>query len=118
MNKYLLLFSAITLSFLLQAQPQIELQEVGSGFLRPVDITNMGDERLFITQQAGLIRILYPETGDVLPTPFLDITDRVNSSGNERGLLGLAFHPDYLNNGYFYVNYTGAGGHTRIRSSS
>lgn len=114
MNKYLLLFNAITLSFLLQAQPQIELQEVGSGFLRPVDITNMGDDRLFITQQAGLIRILFPETGTVLPAPFLDITDRVNSSGNERGLLGLAFHPDYLNNGYFYVNYTGAGGHTRV----
>lgn len=115
MKKYLpFLYFFLCSALLLQAQPQIELQEVGSGFFRPVDITNMGDERLFITQQAGLIRILLPESGTVLGTPFLDITDRVNSSGNERGLLGLAFHPDYLNNGYFYVNYTGAGGHTRI----
>jgi len=50
----------------------------------------------------------------VLSPPFLDIDSRINSGGNERGLLGLAFHPDYENNGYFYVNYTGLDGSTRI----
>src|SRR5690606_493895 len=46
--------------------------------------------------------------------PFLNISSRVNSGGNERGLLGLVFHPDYANNGWFYVNYTNLQGHTHI----
>ena len=45
---------------------------------------------------------------------FLDITDRVNSGANERGLLGMAFHPDYKNNGYLFVNYTGGNGQTVV----
>ena len=61
------------------------------------------DDRLFIIDQEGLIRIL--EGGDLDPTPFLDISDDV-LSGGERGLLGLAFHPDFAANGKFYVNYT------------
>ena len=64
------------------------------------------------SKSQGDIRIF--ENGQLLDTPFLDITDRVNAGSNEMGLLGLAFHPDYEQNGFFYVNYTGDGGNTRI----
>jgi len=87
---------------------------IASGLARPVDIQSAGDGsgRLFIIEKYGTIRIF--ENEQLLPIPFLDISDRVNDSGNEMGLLGLAFHPDYEQNGFFYVNYTGAGGNTFI----
>ena len=87
-------------------------QQITSGLVRPVDLQDDGSGRLFILEKSGRIRIL--ENGQLLPTPFLDIDDRVNDSSNEMGLLGLAFHPNYSQNGYFFVNYTGAGGHTFI----
>jgi glucose/arabinose dehydrogenase len=77
-----------------------------------VDLQPDGSGRLFVLEKAGRIRILLND--QLLPEPFLDITDRVNSSANEQGLLGLAFHPNYAQNGYFYVNYTGRGGNTFI----
>jgi glucose/arabinose dehydrogenase len=83
-----------------------------SGLSSPIDIQNAGDDRLFVVEQAGLIRII--RDGELLPKPLLDIRDRVNTNGSERGLLGLAFHPNYQNNGLFFVNYTGAGGATHI----
>lgn len=87
---------------------------VASGFNRPLDIQNAGDGsgRLFIVEQGGLIRILQNEA--LLEMPFLDISERVDDGGNEQGLLGLAFHPDFAGNGFFYVNYTEAGGDTVI----
>jgi glucose/arabinose dehydrogenase len=87
---------------------------IASGLQRPVDIqpANDGSGRLFIIEKQGDIRIY--ENGQLLDAPFLDITDRVNAGSNEMGLLGLAFHPDYDQNGFFYVNYTGDGGDTRI----
>ncbi len=87
---------------------------IASGLTRPVDVqpANDGSGRLFIIEKMGYIRTY--ENGNLLNEPFLDITDRVNAGGNEMGLLGLAFHPDYEQNGFFYVNYTGDGGHTRI----
>jgi glucose/arabinose dehydrogenase len=81
--------------------------------VKPVDIVHAGDDRLFVVEQRGTIQIL-DASGTLLTEPFLDIQSAVNSNGNERGLLGLAFHPNYANNGYFYLNYTGAGGQTRI----
>ncbi|HXV68287.1 MAG TPA: PQQ-dependent sugar dehydrogenase [Nitrospira sp.] len=71
----------------------------------PLFVTHAGDGsgRLFIVEQPGRIRVL--ERNVLLPTPFLDMTERV-LSGGERGLLGLAFHPDFRHNGRFYVNYT------------
>ncbi len=96
-----------------QAQPNIELVNYASGFTRPVDITHCGDNRMFIVEQRGVIWIL-DENGDKLPVPFLNIDPSVGSSGNEQGLLGLAFHPNYSNNGYFYVNYTKNNGDTRV----
>lgn len=69
------------------------------------DIAHAGDGRLFIVDQPGRIYIV-DEGGTRLTTPFLDISGPVDDSGNEKGLLGLVFHPDYASNGYFFVNYT------------
>jgi glucose/arabinose dehydrogenase len=78
---------------------------VVTGMSQPVGITHAGDDRLFINERNGIIRIL--DTGEVFPRPFLDIRDRVNIEGNiEQGLLSLAFHPNYNENGYLYVTYT------------
>ncbi|VAW33395.1 hypothetical protein MNBD_GAMMA01-1788 [hydrothermal vent metagenome] len=63
-----------------------------------------GSNRLFVISRNGVIRV-FDDQDNLLPTPFLDIQSKV-VSGGERGLLGLAFHPDYTNNGFFYVNYT------------
>jgi glucose/arabinose dehydrogenase len=111
------LFSLAVLTLLafdsILAQPSITLRNVASGFRQPVGVVNAGDARLFVVEKSGVIRII-DANGQVAPTAFLNIEGRVNSSAGERGLLGLAFHPDYAANGYFYVNYTGLDGHTRI----
>jgi len=70
-----------------------------------------GDARLFIVEQQGRIRIV--RNGQLLARPFLDIASRA-SSGGERGLLSVAFHPRYAQNGYLYVNYTDNNGDTRV----
>ncbi len=87
---------------------------VTDGFRRPVNlaIAADGSNRLFVIEQAGLIRVL--QDGVIQPTPFLDITDRVGSQRNEQGLLGVAFHPKFTENGYLYVNYTDRQGNTVI----
>lgn len=84
------------------------------GLTRPLDLQSAfdGSGRLFVIEKYGAIRIF--KDGQLLDQPFLNIDDRVNDERNEMGLLGLAFHPNYEQNGYFYVNYTGEGGHTRI----
>lgn len=87
---------------------------VVDGLTRPVDLQSAfdGSGRLFIIEKYGTIRIF--KDGQLYDQLFLNIDDRVNDESNEMGLLGLAFHPNYEQNGYFYVNYTGEGGHTRI----
>ena len=96
----------------------IQLQLVASGLARPVDLTTpRGDRsRLFIVEKTGYLRIVTVSNGvyTLLATPFLDIDALVGSSGNEQGLLGLAFHPNYASNGYFYVDYTNNVGDTVI----
>ncbi|WP_309641230.1 PQQ-dependent sugar dehydrogenase [Flavobacterium sp.] len=72
-----------------------------------------GDDRLFVVQQSGAIRIVNPD-GTLKPNNFLTLTTATISTGGERGLLGLAFHPNYATNGYFYVNYTNTAGNTVI----
>ncbi len=91
---------------------------VATGLARPVFVTSPpGDtERVFIVEQAGYIRLLKSGQGPADWTTFLDIDTLVGSGGNEQGLLGLAFHPDYENNGLFYVNYTNNLGDTVIAS--
>jgi glucose/arabinose dehydrogenase len=87
---------------------------VVSGLESPNDIqfVDDGTGRMFVLEQVGRIRIV--QNGQLSPTPFLDITDRVGSGGNEQGLLGLAFHPDFETTPYFYVNYTDKKGNTVI----
>lgn len=97
-------------------------ERVASGLARPVMVTHApGDtSRLFIVEQrsgsTGRIKILNLNTGSVNATPFLSVTGVSTSS--EQGLLGLAFHPNYASNGYFYVNYTASSGSTTIRRYS
>ena len=84
-----------------------------SGFDSPLDVTNAGDGsgRLFVVEQAGRIRLV--KGGALLERPFLDITGRI-ASGGERGLLGLAFHPDYPTEPRFFVDYTDRDGNTVV----
>jgi glucose/arabinose dehydrogenase len=85
---------------------------VAGGLDSPIDIQSAGDDRLFVVEQVGRIRIV--ESGVLQPEPFLDLSDRVGSKGNERGLLGLAFHPGFAENGTFFVNYTDISGDTVV----
>jgi glucose/arabinose dehydrogenase len=86
----------------------IELVPVASGLASPVFVGHAGDgsNRLFILEQAGVVKVLQP--GASTPTDFLDIRAQV-LSGGERGLLGLAFHPQYASNRRFFVYYTRVG---------
>lgn len=87
---------------------------VVTGLELPVDIQNAGDGsgRLFIVEKRGQILVLQNE--QLLPQPFLDIRSEVGSRGNEQGLLGLAFHPHYAQNGTFFVNYTDLSGNSVV----
>jgi glucose/arabinose dehydrogenase len=90
----------------------IELELKGSGFQSPVDIKNAGDDRLFIVEQSGKIKIL--NTDGTVPSPaFLDVSSLI-STGGERGLLSVAFPPDYVINGEFYIYYTAINGSSTI----
>lgn len=91
-----------------------QLVEVASGLTRPLYAAHAGDNsgRLFIVEQDGLIRIL--KDGQLNASPFLDVTHLVNRDGSEQGLLGLAFHPQFSENGQFFVNYTALDGDTVI----
>ncbi len=79
------------------------LEEFATGFTSPVEIAHANDSRLFVVQQNGLIKIVQPN-GTVNATNFLNLSSKIIFSG-ERGLLGLAFHPQYSTNGYFFVYY-------------
>ncbi|GGG42794.1 glucose dehydrogenase [Bizionia arctica] len=83
-----------------------------TGFSSPVSVKNAGDSRLFVVERGGLIKIVNSD-GSINSTPFLDIDARVQS-GSERGLLGLAFHPQYATNGFFFVNYIDNNGDTVV----
>jgi len=87
---------------------------VASGLEKPLALTHAGDGsgRLYVIEQPGRIRVIQDK--QLLDAAFLDIRERVEDGANEQGLLGLAFHPDYVKNGYFFVNYTGANGDTII----
>jgi glucose/arabinose dehydrogenase len=82
------------------------------GLIRPVDLQHAGDGRLFIVEQAGTVRVSID--GVLQQQPVLDIRQRVGSDGSEQGLLGLAFHPRFASNGFFYINYTDRDGDTVI----
>ena len=86
---------------------EIVFQKVVSGLVRPTSIVNAddGSDRLFVTQQSGLIRVI--EAGALTEEPFLDLSETVSCCG-ERGLLSVAFHPKFETNGRFFVSYTDA----------
>jgi glucose/arabinose dehydrogenase len=113
--KTLLSFGLLIVSFFVQAQT-IALQSFATGFSEPLEITHAGDSRLFVVQKGGLIRIVNAN-GSVNATPFLDLSTLV-STNSERGLLGLAFHPNYATNGFFFVNYSNTAGNTVIAKYS
>jgi glucose/arabinose dehydrogenase len=121
---FLLFFIPVTLILIVSRIPQTAGQEgasvylpilasppasiltvtpLGDGFEQVTSITHAGDARLFVVERAGRIKILHPD-GRI--TLFLDISDRVLWNRGEYGLFDAAFHPDYANNGFFYVSYT------------
>ncbi|MCA8970956.1 MAG: PQQ-dependent sugar dehydrogenase [Planctomycetes bacterium] len=108
---------ATTVASLLPSQTPLTAEVAATGFSSPIDVrVPRGDKtRLFVAQQNGLIRIA--DRGVVLPTPFLDLTSKTVQSG-ERGLLGLAFHPNYFQNGYFFVYYTDRSGNSVLERYS
>jgi len=90
----------------------IRLDPAARGLEAPVHLTAPpGDPRLFIVQQGGRIRVV--RGGVLLGTPYLDLSREV-SRGMEQGLLSMAFHPRFRENGFFFVNYTDRGGDTRV----
>lgn len=100
------------------AQTPLTTERVASGLERPIFVTHAPDDysRLFVIEKRGRIRII--KDGVLLATPFLDIDANVGggtSNNSEQGLLGLAFHPDFESNGYFYVDFTNNSGNTVVR---
>jgi len=79
----------------------LDAGDLGHGLARRYSVPDDGSGRMFIIEQDGRIRIV--ENGQMLDPPFLDIISKVDSLGNEQGLLGLAFHPGFNQNPYFYV---------------
>ena len=104
----LIVFSSVISAQTPNTPPKIRLQSYVSGLSSPLFLTNAkdGTKRNFILQQGGIIKVVQP--GSTTPTDFMNITTRI-LSGGERGLLGLAFHPQFATNGYFFVNYTRSG---------
>jgi glucose/arabinose dehydrogenase len=101
----------LTLSAILFAQGgalpfTIKTQTILSNLAAPILVTNAkdGSKRLFVVLKGGTIRVMNP--GDTTTSLFMDITTKIRSTGSEQGLLGLAFHPQFATNGYFFVNYT------------
>lgn len=95
------------------SQPVLGFTVVSSSVSQPVDVVaEPGSNRMFVVQQNGIIRIVDGTT--TIATPYLNIAYLINTSGSERGLLSLAFHPDYLTNGYLFVYYTNLAGDITI----
>ncbi len=102
------LFFLFPCAISLYAQFDLEQAFPNLTFVRPVDLQHPGDgsNKLFVIEQRGIVLGFENSMNASASFNFLDISNRVNDSGNEEGLLGLAFHPNYAANGFFYVNYT------------
>lgn len=112
----LFLLAAALSSVVLTAHAKPGVETVAKGFERPVWVGAPGDEkgRLWVMEQAGTIWIIDSKTGERQAEPFLDIVEQVRRKGNEEGLLGLAFAPDFEKSGRFYVNFVDKQQNTRI----
>ncbi|HYU58687.1 MAG TPA: PQQ-dependent sugar dehydrogenase [Actinomycetota bacterium] len=95
----------------------LALENLAGGLDGPLAVTGAGDGsgRLFVAEQTGRIRVI--RDGELLPDPFLDLSERVVVT-SEQGLLGLAFHPDYAENGRFFVYYSAPGSEQRVAEFS
>ncbi|MBA3647727.1 MAG: PQQ-dependent sugar dehydrogenase [Chitinophagales bacterium] len=117
MKKISLIVTLLFATAFLKAQtdhlPNLKLKTFSSGYNQPLGIENAGDDRLFIVERTGKIWVCN-SSGKKSDAPFLNISDLITTDGDEQGLLGLAFDPNYAANGYFYVNYTNKDGNTRI----
>ena len=118
MNR-IIVWISVTILFVCNSQltaQNLTLHRLNDDLNQPVFATFApnASNRLYVAEKEGAIRIVVRSTGNVLTNDFMTVPS-VQSSGNERGLLGLAFHPDFANNGYFYVNFTDvSGSDTRI----
>lgn len=92
------------------AQPSVSYSFLVNGLSAPVEVVNAGDGsgRLFIVEQSGAVKIYDAANGGLQAAPFMNISPRI-IYGGERGLLSIAFHPDYETNGYFYAYYNRSG---------
>lgn len=109
----LILFCCICIT--ISSQPIIGFSPIiTAGLTVPVDIVSPkdGTDRLFIVQQNGIIKI--DSVGVLLSTPFLDVSNIITYDGGERGLLSLAFHPNYANNRYFFIYYNDVAGNVTL----
>jgi glucose/arabinose dehydrogenase len=113
MKFFAFIFFSILSTQFSTAQPTIALTQFATGFTKPLCIANAGDSRLFVAGQNGQIWIV-DSLGNTKSKLFLDIDPIVGSVGNEQGLLGLTFSPNYKSDGYFFVNYTDNNGDTHI----
>lgn len=114
MIKYFFALLLFISSGLLKSQPLLSFDIVVTGLSKPVDIEEVNDSshRLFIVEQTGQIRIW---NGTALSdTPFLDVASLITTADSEQGLLSLAFHPNYISNGFFYIYYTNTSGNITI----
>ena len=91
----------------LPRDPQIQLVQVTADLAEPVNVAapRDGSGRIFVLERGGTIRIVNPD-GSILPEPFLDWTGQTMAAFLEQGMLGMAFHPNFAENGIFYINYT------------
>ena len=100
------------------AAADVQLTTIASGLDRPLYLTTAGDgtDRLFVLEQTGKVWIF--DEGEPLTDPFLDVSEIISPSADrpysEQGLLGLAFHPEYVDKGTFFINYTNRGGDTVV----
>ena len=93
------------------AVPNLALELVAAGFTRPLYVTQApgDDSRLFVVEKAGTVRVVV--NGQLQPTPFISVASLLMDDGDrERGLLGMAFHPDFATNGLFYLHFSSSGG--------
>jgi len=93
-----------------QTDPELAFVLSADGFNQPVDVTGSGEgsNRLFVVEKGGRVKVMDHSTGEVQSDLYLDLSEQVLTN-SERGLLGIAFHPDFATNGYFYVNYISDG---------
>ena len=108
-----MLVGSVSAPSVVLAQPPVDTVVVATDFSQAIGATNAGDGsgRIFVVQQSGEIRIW--DGSQVFSTPFLDVSALI-TPGGEQGLLGLAFHPDYETNGFFYINYIDLAGDTVV----